>query len=215
MKPRHLLIALMLCLSFTVVGLQPNNAPVQHQSQQQTVEQLQKENEDTQKQLTVLEKELDKYREDIRLNLSIWFSILTIIMALLGAGLGIVMPYIINSRSEKQMQQKLNEVIGLANIASEKAHNASKQAENVSEQLKLIEELKEIIDGIKEEAEKAAQAAKASELFSQALAEEDPQKAIELYSIAIKLRPDFSEAFNNRGILYKQLGDVKSAMRDY
>lgn len=103
MKPRQVLIALMLCISFTVVGLQPNNAPAQQQSQQQTVEQLQKDNERLKQSLENQDKQIERYRDDLRHtqdqindNLSQWLVILTIIMTLIG----IVVPFMINSRKD-------------------------------------------------------------------------------------------------------------------
>lgn len=205
----------MLCISFSVVALQSNNTSPQNQSPQQTIEQLQKESEDMQKQLTVLEKELDKYRDDIRLNLTIWFSILTIIMALLGAGLGIVMPYVINSRNEKNMQRKLDEVIEQAKIASENAQNATNQVTIIEGLKQDIENIKSIIDISKDQAERAALDAKASEYFSQALAEKDAVSAIGLYSKAIEIRPNFFDAYFNRGCERLKMDDYNGAMNDF
>ncbi|MFA5321582.1 MAG: tetratricopeptide repeat protein [Smithella sp.] len=43
----------------------------------------------------------------------------------------------------------------------------------------------------------------------------DPQKAIEYLDEAIKLKPDFAEAFNNRGNAYSDLGQYPRAIEDY
>ena len=43
----------------------------------------------------------------------------------------------------------------------------------------------------------------------------DPQKAIEYLNEAIKLKPDFSEAYNNRGKAYDDLGERQQAITDY
>ena len=56
---------------------------------------------------------------------------------------------------------------------------------------------------------------KASEYFTQAISEEDKHKAIELYTKAIELNPNFSEAYNNRGILKEDSGDEVGAMMDF
>lgn len=43
----------------------------------------------------------------------------------------------------------------------------------------------------------------------------NPQKAIEYLNDAIKLKPDYAEAFNNRGIAYFDLGQYERAIEDY
>lgn len=61
----------------------------------------------------------------------------------------------------------------------------------------------------------AASEAKASQLFSQALAEVDIKSAINLYTQLIGLNSKFSNAYNNRGNLYYKLKDYSSALDDY
>ena len=56
---------------------------------------------------------------------------------------------------------------------------------------------------------------KASEYFTQAISEEDKHKAIELYTKAIELNPNFSEAYSNRGVLKKKSVDEVGAMMDF
>jgi tetratricopeptide (TPR) repeat protein len=43
----------------------------------------------------------------------------------------------------------------------------------------------------------------------------DPEKALEYLSEAIKLKPDYAEAYNNRGNVYGDLGQHKQAIEDY
>ena len=43
----------------------------------------------------------------------------------------------------------------------------------------------------------------------------DPGKAIEYLSEAIRLKPDFMEAYNNRGVACKDLGQYQRAIQDY
>ena len=85
-----------------------------------------------------------------------------------------------------------------------------------------IEDLKKHVTTIEEKinkdaiaAEKAANEAKASQLFTQAFSEEDSSKAFELYSKAIELNPNFSEAFTNRGFIKHDKGDYAGAIDDY
>ena len=44
---------------------------------------------------------------------------------------------------------------------------------------------------------------------------EDYESAIENFTKAIKLKPDYSEAYNNRGIAYTGKGDYEKAIEDY
>jgi tetratricopeptide (TPR) repeat protein len=43
----------------------------------------------------------------------------------------------------------------------------------------------------------------------------DSKKAIEYLNEAIKLKPDYVEAFNNRGLAYFNLGQYQRAIKDY
>ena len=43
----------------------------------------------------------------------------------------------------------------------------------------------------------------------------DPRKAIEYLSEAIKLKPDYAEAYNNRGNVYSETGQYQMAIDDY
>lgn len=43
----------------------------------------------------------------------------------------------------------------------------------------------------------------------------DPQKALEYLNEAIKLKPDYAEAYNNRGNIYGDLGQYQQAIEDY
>ena len=52
-------------------------------------------------------------------------------------------------------------------------------------------------------------------MFTEAFNEKDTSKAIELYNQAIDIKPDFSEAYNNRGLLKKKINDQEGALQDY
>lgn len=43
----------------------------------------------------------------------------------------------------------------------------------------------------------------------------DPQRAIEYLSEAIRLKPDYTEAYHNRGFVYAQMKQYPSAIKDY
>lgn len=114
-------------------------------------------------------------------------------------------------------------------IATEQAETAKKQADDATKQakkaeiaLKEIEALKRQVDAIqtkinedKTKAEDAAKAAKVSQLFAQAFYEKDLSRAIELYTQMLALKPDYAEAYNNRGNVKFDLGDKDGALSDY
>ncbi len=267
MKLRQLLIALMLCISFTVWGL-PSNNTAQNQDQQSRIEQLQKEKEELQEQLVKLDKEVDRYRNDLRDNITHWFSLLTIIIALVA----IVIPYLLNSRNEKSMQLKLEAATKQASSAKNQADDAKSQVELAKNQVELaknqaeaaftqvelatqhaaqiaeqasiavneakkaeevlgsIEMLKKEIDRIKEDIDEskqiakqaaiqAAKEARTNELYNQALAEKDLNRAISKYSEVIETRSNDSIfdsiLFRSRGKLREQIGDTEGAQDDF
>lgn len=279
MKPRQLLIALMLCMSFSVFGLQSKNTTALHQPKQPTVEQLQQENDSIKRQLSDLKDRFDLYHNDvlskesqINDNLVIWFGFFTIIMAIVG----VIFPLIFNRRAEAQAEEAKNQAIeakklvqsakeevekaqtqvssaetqaaeakklvgnaqsqaaeakghaetakGQVTLIESKVTEAVKQASIAARVLKDVEALKEQINRIKsdvdlskDEAIQVVQSAKAREYFSQALAiaENEPEKAIQLYSQSIDNDPDYSDAYNNRGFLRMILDDTTGALNDF
>ncbi|MFP3938621.1 MAG: tetratricopeptide repeat protein, partial [Phycisphaerae bacterium] len=57
---------------------------------------------------------------------------------------------------------------------------------------------------------------RAVRLFRQANRTEDPAERIRLYSEAIRLKPDYVGAYNNRGTVYRSgTGDLDAALADY
>ena len=95
---------------------------------------------------------------------------------------------------------------------SEAAQNAAKLSEDLNRQ---FTEIQKKITKESKSAEKAATQAEASRFFTEALSEEDPSKKIELYTKAIKLKPDYAIAYNNRGNSKDDLGDYQGAIKDY
>ena len=313
MKPRYTLAVLMLigCLSITgqpskTVSIQGQPQTISTQvttNQQETILQLQAQNEAIQKQLEKMEKEIELYRGDVRTKVAEldnaqerWLNKLAIIMGLIGVILGIGAPYFINKDNRKRLENRFSEMRDdskdLVKAATEQADAATNQANNAKESLILIqsqintvreqlksateqsreattqavkaetvsnfiqtqvnniteqvssatvqamiateqtkqaklaveeiENLKQQVSKIQEKinadtaaAEKAAKEAKASQLFTEAFNEKDTSKAIELYNQAIDIKPDFSEAYNNRGLLKKEINDEECALQDY
>ena len=234
MKLKYLAIGLMMLFCLNVYGQQNKTVPMTVQPQktevqvlEETVSLLQAENQAMQKQLESMEKEMDLYRGDVRTetskmntNMALWLAVLTIIMAILG----VAIPLILNRRNERSMEKMLEDVKKQANSADDQAKEATKQAEQAKQAVADIVELKIHVNAIEKRinddaiaAEKAAKEAKASQLFTQALAEqkESPLSSIFLYTQALKYNPEFSVAYNNRAILNIQLGKLKEAMDDY
>lgn len=232
MKIKYLAIGLMMLFCLNVLGQQQKTVSMTGQPQgtkvqvlEETISRLQEENQAMKKQLERMEKEIELYRGDVRTkiadfndDLSQWLTIMAIMMAVIG----IAIPIIINYRNEKSMEKMLEDVKVQANSADNQAKEATKQAEQAKKAIEDIGELKKHVDEIKKKinedalvAEKAAREAQASQLFTQALSEKDASKAIELYTQTIEFKPDFSEAYNNRGILRKRMGNKEGAMKDY
>lgn len=240
MKTRYTLAVLMLLFCLSFFGQQPKIVSIQGQpqktstqvptNQQESIKQLQAENEAMKAQLDRMEQEIELYREDVRAkevaindNHGHWLTLLSIIIgaivSILGIGLGVVSPILLNIRNNKKQEEIVENIRTELNSQIESATNDAKSAK---ESLSAVSELKQDIDLIKKDidkskrnAERAARRAIASKLFTQALSEKDLQKAIELYSKAIELDPNFAEAYSNRGYAKYLLGEEKNALQDY
>ena len=159
-KLRQLLIALTLCASLTAVAIQANS-PQQQTTQQQTVEELQQ-------QIDQLEKEVEIYREDVRAksieindSLDHWINVLAIIMAIVG----IAMPLILNIQAERRIQRQLEE--------------ATQKAESASQQVKDIEKIKKTIESIQQKVDKSEKAAEQSKIDAKQAAKDAETKDAE------------------------------------
>lgn len=240
MKQRCTLVVLMLLICLSIFGQQPQIVSIQGHpqktstqvpaNQEESIRQLQAENEAMKAQLDRMEQEIELYREDVRAkevaindNHGHWLTLLSIIIgaivSILGIGLGVVSPILLNIRNNKKQEEIVENIRTELNSQIESATNDAKSAK---ESLSAVSELKQDIDLIKKDidkskrnAERAARRAIASKLFTQALSEKDLQKAIELYSKAIELDPNFAEAYSNRGYAKYLLGEEKNALQDY
>lgn len=225
MRYRIITIVILLFIGLNLLGQQKKIVPMMEQPQKTEVQafeeivlHLQAENQAIQKRLENMEKEVELYRGDVRTEIAdmktdmgLWFAFLTIAMAILG----VAIPIIINNKHE-------NYVFKLLEDAKYEAREATEQAKQAKQAVADIEELKIHVATIEEKisknaiaAEQSAIEAKASQLFFQAFSEKDPFKAIELYTEAIELMPDMTEAYINRGKLRHDIGDYAKAMIDY
>ena len=240
MKQRNTIAILMLLVCLSTFGQQPKSVPMQGQpqktstqvatNQQEHILQLQAENEAMQKKLEKMEKEVELYRGDVRAkevaindNQGHWLTLLSIvigaIVSILGIGLGVITPIVLNARNDKRLKESYERMLGELKT---QINSVEKDAKSAKESLSTITGLKAEINNIKKEilksqrvAERAAKRTTAIKYFAQALSEEEKTKAIELYSKAIDIIPDNPEPYINRGILKEKIGDNEGAMKDF
>ena len=236
MKPKYTLAFLMLFACLSIFGQQLKNVSmhgaIQHATvqtatnQQESIKQLQAENEVLKTQLEKMEKEIELYRGDVRTKMSEleteqsrWTAWIGLIVAILTAGLGVCLPLFINNRNDKRLKENYEKMAGeLKEKISSVESDAKSAKESLSEVITLKEDIKTIkkdIDNSKKNAERAAKRAMVSKLFAQAVSEKDPSKEMELYSRIIEIDPNIAEVYNNRGILRKEMNDLDGALQDY
>lgn len=225
MKSRYIFIwgVLLVCLGIfgqqkkTVsVEKQPHNTSSQVVTDyQETIMQLQAENEAMQKQLERIEKEIEWCRGDVRIktsemntNMALWLSVLTIIMAVLG----VVVPLILNRRNEQNIKNLLEDAKTEANLAKEQAKRSEEAFKSIQPQVKSVREQANTAKEQAIKAEESAKEAKARYLFIYAENEDDPSIEIDLYTQIIDLYPKIPEAYLRRARLSNNL---EEALKDY
>lgn len=106
------------------------------------------------------------------------------------------------------------------------ATEQAKQAKQAKHALAEIENLKQHVDGIetrinkdaetaKEAAKEAEKSAKINQLYAQATKEENPEKAIDIITQAMKLDPNNASLYCFRGSLKEGMKDKEGALSDY
>ena len=113
----------------------------------------------------------------------------------------------------------LSSVEDLANSAKEQANSAETKAKDAQKAVTEIGVMKDIVSKIqtqinkdKEDANRAAQRARASQMFSEAINEKNYLKAIELYKKAIELNPNDAVYYNNLADTLLKVNDLPGAM---
>ena len=200
---------------------QSTSAPIVP-SQQELILRLQIENENLREDIKRLEKKVDdctgevrqKYNEtdsDLDRWLVLVIGIITIVVAVLGIGA----PYLVNKYFAKYLGEKLQE-------QNKQIEQVRKDLKTVQQIKKDVEDLKTEIEGIKTQtnndkdaAAQSAQQAKISEMFAEALANEDKDtlKAIEIYKEIIKQDPENANAYNNLGKLYYSRANFDGSLK--
>jgi tetratricopeptide (TPR) repeat protein len=237
MKYKMTIAALILLLALYVGGQNANQSSTKKTSQvaamhaltetnqEQTMLQVQVENEYLQKQIIDLEKEVDRCRGDIKEEISMTMSYLNTWIAVFGCLLGLLgvfIPYLISrdmkkdAEKAKEEAQKARAQVDQARIQVDQATKQATQVLSVIEDIKKqVDEIKESINKDKKDAEEAAKQAKASQIFTQAFSEKNYTKVIELCTQAIEINPKDAEAYNNRGLAKRHIGDFFAAIQDY
>lgn len=188
--------------NYNITGDDPNKiqdsvTKAPSSNQELIILQLQEENQLMKKRIEIMEKENSMYFDELKRRISDSdnaenrrLNSLGILMTLLGVALGVAAPLYIAYLQRKNIDEKIKE--------------AKAQTED-----SLIKIQSKVND-----AEKAAKEAKASQLYAQALKEDDPANAIELYSRSIDISPS-SNAYNNRANLKDSINDFTGAIQDY
>lgn len=157
------------------------------------------------------------------------------IISLIVAAFGVAFPMISNHQAKKKSEEahaavqtltknvdRINKgIMNTQNRINNVAAQIDKDREIIANQLLDIKKIKEQTDKIQDKiktsennARESQQRAMISSLFSQALKEEDTNRAIELYTRILKLDPQNTEALNNRSIVYSDTKQYQLAIQD-
>ena len=164
MKKIKITIYLLLFVCLSIFGQQPQIVSIQglpqktstqvSTNQQETILKLQAENEAMKAQLDRMEKEIELYREDVRAkevaindNHGHWLTLLSIIIgaivSILGIGLGVVSPILLNIRNNKKQEEIIESV---RTELKTQIESAAIDAKSAKDSLSAVTELKEDID---------------------------------------------------------------------
>ena len=169
MKLKYLAIGLMMLFCLNVFGQQQKTMPMTVQPQktevqvlEETILQLQAENQAMQKQMESVEKDIEICREDVRHkettindNQGHWLTILSIVIGAIVMILGVGVPLILNNKSEKYIEKMLSDAKQEASSAKEQAEKAEKALNSIQPQ---VEAVKEQVVSATEQAKQAKQA---------------------------------------------------------
>ena len=172
MKTKHILLTAMLLVCAISAFGQTKKASANstkaiaekvqtlEESIQEQFLQVQEENQYLKEQLCKMESEIALYREDVRTetsrmntNMADWLTILTIVIGVIAAVLGIAAPLYLNNRNDKLQKKKLDTL-------QEQINAAKADAASAKQSLADIEKLKAEITSINQTIEASKKAAK-------------------------------------------------------
>ena len=166
---------------------------------------------------TLIQDTTDKTHKHI----TIWFAVLAGVITFIS----IACPLIVNisyqkyyfDKQVKQLKEDILFIKGNIESTQNNADSAKESLLKINKLEKIITTLKDKIEKSEIRAQRAAKRALASKFFAEALAEhnKNPQRAIDLYTKFINIDNLNADAYNNRGVLYKQVGRVQEALEDY
>ena len=153
--------------------------------------------------------------------ITIWFAVLAGVISFIS----IACPLIVNisyqkyyfDKQVKQLQNNIDIIKNDVNSTQINAAAAQTSLNKIEDLDKKLTILQQEVKRSQLKANRAAQRALASKFFTEALAEHDknPHRAIDLYTKVINIDNLNADAYNNRGVLYKQLGHMEEALKDY
>jgi len=158
---------------------------------------------------------IEQYHEETTSTINFYSLLITIVVTIAIGLAGILFPIWFNNKNEKQFDTKIEDL----GIKIKGFQDNLKEVEELKVEIQKdrdsIIKLQKIIESDKKKAQEAAIKSQAIQYFTEALKEKDPNKQIELFNRAIKLNPDFFEAYYNRGIVKFYLNQNAAAIEDY
>ena len=153
--------------------------------------------------------------------ITIWFAVLAGVISFIS----IACPLIVNisyqkyyfDKQVKQLQKNIDIIKNDVNSTQINAAAAQTSLNKIEDLDKKLTILQQEVKRSQLKANRAAQRALVSKFFTEALAEHDknPHRAIDLYTKVINIDNLNADAYNNRGVLYRQVGHMEEALKDY
>lgn len=158
-------------------------------------------------------------------------GIISLIVGVFGVAFPIISNHQAKMKSEKALDAVRNlsqnidninaEIMGTQKRIDDVAQQINKDRTIINSQLSEITNIKKQVIAFQQRSKASEKSARESQtsaminrLFSEALKEEDNNRAIELYTRILKLAPQETEALNNRSIVYSATKQYQLAIQD-
>ena len=174
-----------------------------------------------------MEQQLAEYVEkkadrNMNLNIGLFGGAIAISMGLFGALMtlmtcvvGVAVPLIINRSQRKKLDETAKKLDETARKSKQAVADIDQLKTTIQEYSKQAKESVQEANDSAQKAQKSANEAKALTYFAEALKEEDLDRQIDLYTWAIEINPEYTDAYNNRGLAYDDKGKLDNAIKDY